>query len=258
MIEELFHAVPYVREERLESEERERKYREEEERRVRRQELIRKERRRIFELTENTSDYILACNIRSYAATIEAKPDVSAEEKEWIVWVREKADWIDLTIRKEDTILGKFSHSYLTQQQETIRQWWLFPFLLIIGRLHHILRLWHYSCMPQQRDLFDTQKFSAPKTGIWLYRKEGVSDTAVSRILKQIPLSYGVDCTVYTDNQDSLGAWLRLKKAVSAYEGGLLILSSLKDIGRTIGGVADEVEWIKEKGLDKKQCVAVT
>ena len=104
--------------------------------------------------------------------------------------------------------------------------------------------------MPNQRDLFDTQLFSTPKTGIWLYRKESISDTSVKRVLWQVPLSYGVDCTVYTDDQDRLGAWLRLKATIENHEGGILILSSLKDIGRTIGEVADEVEWIKEKSLE--------
>ena len=104
--------------------------------------------------------------------------------------------------------------------------------------------------MPNQRDLFDTQAFSILKTGVWLYRKESISDKAVKQILRQVPLSYGVDCTVYTDDQDSLGAWLRLKATIENHEGGILILSSLKDIGRTIGEVADEVECISEKGLE--------
>ena len=69
-------------------------------------------------------------------------------------------------------------------------------------------------------------------------------------MFRQVPLSYGVDCTVYTDHQDSLGAWLRLKAAVESFEGGLLILSSLKDIGRTVGEVADKVDWIREKSLE--------
>lgn len=68
-------------------------------------------------------------------------------------------------------------------------------------------------------------------------------------MFRQVPLSYGVDCTVYTDHQDSLGAWLRLKAAVESFEGGLLILSSLKDIGRTVGEVADEVDWIRRRAL---------
>ena len=111
VIDEIFHAVPYAREERLEREERERRYREEEERRARRQELIRNEKRKVFELKENTNNYVLACNIRAYAAAVEAKPDLSEEEKEWVVWAREKADWIDPMVGKEDNILGKFSGS---------------------------------------------------------------------------------------------------------------------------------------------------
>ena len=115
-IDELFHAVPYVREERLEREERERRYREEEERRARRQELIRNEKRKVYELTENTNNYVLACNIRAYAAAVESKPDLSEEEKEWVLWAREKADWIDPMIKKEDAILGKYSKSVLDKE----------------------------------------------------------------------------------------------------------------------------------------------
>ena len=116
VIDELFHAVPYVREERLEREERERRYREEEERRARRQELIRNEKRKVYELTENTNNYVLACNIRAYAAAVESKPDLSEEEKEWVLWAREKADWIDPMIKKEDAILGKYSKSVLDKE----------------------------------------------------------------------------------------------------------------------------------------------
>lgn len=104
--------------------------------------------------------------------------------------------------------------------------------------------------MPKQRDLFDTNSYAAPTKGIWLYRKNTVSDTEVKRTLQQIPLSYGPDCMVYTDDPDSLAAWLRLKTATESCEGGLLILSSLKDIGRTVGSVADEVAWITERGLE--------
>lgn len=116
VIDEIFHAIPYVKEERLEREERERRYREEEERRARRQELIRNEKRKVYELTENTNNYVMACNIRAYAAAVESKPDLSEEEKKWVVWAREKADWIDPMIKKEDAILGKYSKSVLDKE----------------------------------------------------------------------------------------------------------------------------------------------
>ncbi len=116
VINEIFRAMPYARAERLEREERERRYREEEERRARRLGLIRNEKRKVFELKENTNDYVMACNIRAYAAAVEAKPDLSDDGKSWIVWAREKADWIDPMIRKEDTILGKYSKSVLDKK----------------------------------------------------------------------------------------------------------------------------------------------
>lgn len=104
--------------------------------------------------------------------------------------------------------------------------------------------------MNSQRDLFDTGSFSSSNRGMWLYRKTDTSDTAVRQTLARVPLSYGVDCMVYTDHPDSLGAWNRLKRSAEKYEGGLLLISSLPDIARTVGGVADEVVWITEHNLE--------
>ena len=65
----------------------------------------------------------MACNIRTYVAAVESKPDLSDEEREWIVWAREKADWIDPMIRKEDPILGKFTELPKQNEYEPAWKW---------------------------------------------------------------------------------------------------------------------------------------
>lgn len=103
--------------------------------------------------------------------------------------------------------------------------------------------------MTQQRDLFGLEA-KAPRRGMWLYRKNTTSDARVRRALAAVPLSYGPDCMVYTDDPASLGAWNRLKAVTDQYDGGLVIISSIGDIARTPGGVADEVAWITERNLE--------
>ena len=113
VVRELFQAVPYVHKGRLEWEEEERKRKEEHERWVRRTELISTERRRVYDLRKKTDEFVLAKSIRAMIAEFESKQDLSEEEKEWILWAKEKADWIDPTIRKVDDILGEFRRELL-------------------------------------------------------------------------------------------------------------------------------------------------
>ena len=123
VVNELFHAVPYVREKRLEWEEEERKRKEEHERWVRRTELISTERRRVYELKKKTDDFVLANSIRAMVAEFESKQNLSEEEKEWIIWAKGKADWIDPTIRKVDDILGEFKRELLEPETMTHNPW---------------------------------------------------------------------------------------------------------------------------------------
>lgn len=119
VITELFQAVPLVRKERLEREDAERKRQEEIERRIRREELIRNEKQRVLDLMEKANDFILARNIRTLVSAVESKKNLTEEEKTWITWARDKADWIDPMIRKEDSILGKFVHKKAAPQEDT-------------------------------------------------------------------------------------------------------------------------------------------
>ena len=123
IVRELFHAVPYVRKERLEWEEEERKRTEEHERWVRRNELVSIEKKRVFELKTKTENFVLANSIRAMIAEFESKQDLSDKEKEWILWAKEKADWIDPTIRKVDDILGEFKKEYLEPEPLKYMSW---------------------------------------------------------------------------------------------------------------------------------------
>ena len=123
IVRELFHAVPYVRKERLEWEEEERKRNEAHERWVRKNELISSEKKRVYELKMKTDDFVLANSIRAMIVAFESKQDLSDEEKEWILWAKGKADWIDPTIRKVDDILGEFKKEYLEPEPVKYMSW---------------------------------------------------------------------------------------------------------------------------------------
>ena len=65
---------------------------------------------RLTALKNEAADYQVACRISEYAAAVEAGPNLSEEELEWIAWAKEKADWYDPTVNKIDPIFGKRDH----------------------------------------------------------------------------------------------------------------------------------------------------
>ena len=56
-------------------------------------------------------------------AEFESKQDMSEEEKEWVLWAKGKADWIDPTIRKVDDVLGEFKRELLEPEPLTYKPW---------------------------------------------------------------------------------------------------------------------------------------
>lgn len=75
--------------------------------------IIKKEElERVTDLINQAQDYKIACNIREYIKSIEYKMKIEQNEEkyqrivEWIAWAKDKSDWIDPTIAKEDNILG--------------------------------------------------------------------------------------------------------------------------------------------------------
>ena len=80
---------------------------------VRRQEEIRKRKeeqiRLTNELVNKAEDYRIASEIRAYITAMIESGDGSVT-KQWIEWAKEKADWYDPTIAREDEYLGKRDH----------------------------------------------------------------------------------------------------------------------------------------------------
>lgn len=102
-----------------------RERREEEQRKrdeeARRQEEIRKRKENEIKLTKELAnkaeDYRIASEIRSYInAMIESGNEAATPE--WIEWARQKADWYDPTIAREDEYLGKREHGKSKEDKE--------------------------------------------------------------------------------------------------------------------------------------------
>lgn len=115
---ELYEAANVLREKRIAKEEAERIRQEAERirREAERQEAIRREERRArynaevnltLALKNSADDYDIACKIRQYIAAVETTQNANME---WIKWAKEKADWYDPTISRDDSTLGKRNH----------------------------------------------------------------------------------------------------------------------------------------------------
>ncbi|HBF39756.1 MAG TPA: hypothetical protein DDW50_20890 [Firmicutes bacterium] len=93
---------------------------EEKEIRQRQEELQRKELGKFKELEETAMDWHKARIIRDFIAAIEADLDKNEKSKkvtEWIKWAKEKADWFDPLVSKNDEILG-VKNNYLNDNYE--------------------------------------------------------------------------------------------------------------------------------------------
>lgn len=100
---------------------------------ARRQEEIRKRKeeqiRLTKELANKAEDYRIASEIRAYITAMIEKGDESVTQQ-WIEWAKEKADWYDPTIAREDEYLGKRDHGKnkdekdLTEKQVNRNWYW--------------------------------------------------------------------------------------------------------------------------------------
>ncbi len=99
-------------ENRIERERREAEQRRREEEARRREELRKRketEIKRTKELANKAEDYRIATEIRALIFAMIEKGDEEATP-EWIEWAKEKADWYDPTVAREDEYLGKRDH----------------------------------------------------------------------------------------------------------------------------------------------------
>ena len=62
-------------------------------------------------LENEAADYERACKIRAYVTAVNAKPELTEDEKSWILWANAKANWLDPTIAANDPIFGTRNHS---------------------------------------------------------------------------------------------------------------------------------------------------
>ncbi len=61
-------------------------------------------------LKNQAEDYALACKIRTYIAAIEAKEESDEKTTAWIAWAKNKADWYDPLIARDDENFGQRKH----------------------------------------------------------------------------------------------------------------------------------------------------
>lgn len=113
----------------------ERKKREEEERlreekRRKEEELIQRrdiEIDRTIALVNETEDFAVACKIRKYIEAVSSKPNLTDEDKKWIEWAKNKADWYDPTVKLNDDLLGEREHSKDEESKKLKKSrysWW--------------------------------------------------------------------------------------------------------------------------------------
>lgn len=75
-------------------------------------------------LKQEAADYEMACKIRAYVAAVEGRPDISDEQRAWIIWAKAKADWYDPTMETTDPILGKKDHHSGKEPEKMGSSWW--------------------------------------------------------------------------------------------------------------------------------------
>lgn len=114
----LYEKSEVNRQERLKREERIRKEEEAKRLRDQRRELRNEEIKKVNGLCNAADDYDKACKIRAYVSAVSEKPDLGKQEKEWIDWALQKADWFDPTISREDVLLGKRNHEENSDKKE--------------------------------------------------------------------------------------------------------------------------------------------
>lgn len=108
-----------VREKR---EEEHRKYLEEKEREEIRAKRIEEEKQKTQALVNEAKDYQIACEIRNYVASVNCSTNKQDKLEQWGEWAKEKADWFDPIIAREDKFLGKRRHELSEDEKQLIKE----------------------------------------------------------------------------------------------------------------------------------------
>lgn len=116
-IVELFETSERIRVVREDREREERRRQEEAERRYQHALRQQEEFEKVKALENAATDWHTACIIREYISAIEAglHNEVDEEKRlrmiEWLAWARDKADWFDPTVARNDPVLGRRRHA---------------------------------------------------------------------------------------------------------------------------------------------------
>ncbi len=123
---EIYEAAEEIKKAHMAREEAERKRQEEERRREELRKRYNFEVDRTLALTNLANDYEIASKIRRYIAAVEASGEPDDKTAEWIEWAKEKADWYDPTIAREDEFFGKREHEKDAEKKKLNHKgyWW--------------------------------------------------------------------------------------------------------------------------------------
>ena len=89
--------------------------------------LVPREDYRISTLNCGEEDFAVACKIRKYIEAVSSKPNLTDEDKKWIEWAKNKADWYDPTVKLNDDLLGEREHSKDEESKKLKKSrysWW--------------------------------------------------------------------------------------------------------------------------------------
>ena len=118
MLIDMYEESENVRIDREAREAASRKAEEERKAKERRQEIYNEEVERVIALESEAEDYALACKIRAYISAVEAQKNFDENTQEWVEWAKQKADWYDPLIAKEDELLGRRDHKLDKEQKQ--------------------------------------------------------------------------------------------------------------------------------------------
>lgn len=107
---ELYESSEIIRREREAYEEKERQREEESRRKEERRKRYNLEVEHTNALVNAADDYAIAHKIRAYVAAVEMTENISDETREWVEWAKQKADWYDPSIAREDDFFGLREH----------------------------------------------------------------------------------------------------------------------------------------------------
>lgn len=82
---------------------------------------------RTIALVNEAEDFAVACKIRKYIEAVSSKPNLTDEDKKWIEWAKNKADWYDPTVKLNDDLLGEREHSKDEESKKLKKSrysWW--------------------------------------------------------------------------------------------------------------------------------------